>query len=169
MTTLADLRKENLKQMNKTEETTAPSAAPTPDEPAREAAETGNTATSPSAFTEVRSPVSTEIRKDGSTHGRTGVRKSASTAVRTEASTDGGVVAATAPSGAAAPSPDSLLEAVREALAKKTVHPVGVKTTVEMPAELSQRAKRYSLDHGNIPVRQVFLELMIAFLEKEGY
>ena len=50
-----------------------------------------------------------------------------------------------------------------------TGHPGGVKATVEMPSELSLRAKRYCLDHGNVPVRQVFLELMIAFLEEEGY
>ena len=161
MTTLADLRKENLKQMNRTEE----GAPPSPPEGLRasETTETTPPLTAPSSsvVTEDRTSVTTEGRKDGSTQVRTRVRKSANTAVRTEPSTDEGVA------GTAAA--DSLLEAVREALAKKTVHPVGVKTTVEMPAELSQRAKRYSLDHGNVPVRQVFLELMITFLEKEGY
>ena len=61
------------------------------------------------------------------------------------------------------------LERVRTAISQRTTHASGVKATVEMPSELSLRAKRYCLDHGNVPVRQVFLELMIAFLEEEGY
>jgi hypothetical protein len=66
------------------------------------------------------------------------------------------------------PSTD-FLERVRTAISQRTTHAGGVKATVEMPSELSLRAKRYCLDHGNVPVRQVFLELMIAFLEEEGY
>ena len=54
-------------------------------------------------------------------------------------------------------------------LAQKVVHPGGVKATVDMSRELSLRAKRYCLEHGNIPVRQLFLELMTAFLVEEGY
>lgn len=61
------------------------------------------------------------------------------------------------------------LERVRAAISQRTTHASGVKATVEMPPDLSLRAKRYCLDHGNVPVRQVFLELMIAFLEEEGY
>jgi hypothetical protein len=44
-----------------------------------------------------------------------------------------------------------------------------VKATVDMSPELSLRAKRYCLEHGNVPVRQLFLELMTAFLDEEGY
>jgi hypothetical protein len=61
------------------------------------------------------------------------------------------------------------LERVREALAQKKTHAGGVKTTVEMTPELNRRAKQYCLDHGNLPVRQVFLELMAAFLDEEEY
>jgi hypothetical protein len=94
------------------------------------------------------SPRSDETGRD------TELRTSASTELRTSVSTQ--------------PSTD-FLERVRAAISQRTTHVGGVKATVEMPSELSLRAKRYCLDHGNVPVRQVFLELMIAFLEEEGY
>ena len=38
-----------------------------------------------------------------------------------------------------------------------------------MPPDLFWRLKRYCRDHNNVTVRQVFLDLMIAYLDEEGY
>jgi len=38
-----------------------------------------------------------------------------------------------------------------------------------MSPALFHRAKRYCLDHGNVTLRQLFLDLMIAFLDEEDY
>lgn len=61
------------------------------------------------------------------------------------------------------------LDRVREGIARKTAHPGGIKASVDISPELSLRVKRYCLDHGNVPVRLVFVELLTAFLEEEGY
>ncbi|HXG24681.1 MAG TPA: hypothetical protein VNJ09_09020 [Chthonomonadales bacterium] len=63
----------------------------------------------------------------------------------------------------------SFLSRVREGIARKAVHPGGIKASVDLSPELSLRVKRYCLDHGNVPVRLVFIELLTAFLEEEGY
>jgi hypothetical protein len=52
---------------------------------------------------------------------------------------------------------------------RKTVHPTGVKATIDMPPDLFWRVKRYCHDHNNITVRQYFLDLAISMLEEEGY
>ena len=62
-----------------------------------------------------------------------------------------------------------LIARVHEALAHKTLHPNGAKATVDMSPALFHRAKRYCLDHGNVTLRQLFLDLMTAFLDEEGY
>ena len=73
-----------------------------------------------------------------------------------------------------APDPDAeksaaLIARVQAALAHKTLHPNGAKATVDMSPALFHRAKRYCLDHGNVTLRQLFLDLMTAFLDEEGY
>lgn len=61
------------------------------------------------------------------------------------------------------------LARVREAMSHKTIHPTGAKATVDMAPALFHRAKRYCNAHGNLSLRQVFLELLTLFLEEEGY
>lgn len=58
---------------------------------------------------------------------------------------------------------------IHDALAHKTTHPSSAKVTADMPPALFHRAKRYCLDHGNVTLRQVLLELLTAYLEEEGY
>jgi len=62
-----------------------------------------------------------------------------------------------------------LIARVHESLAHKMLHPTGAKATVDMSPALFHRAKRYCLDHGNVTLRQLFLDLMTAFLDEEGY
>ncbi len=74
----------------------------------------------------------------------------------------------------AAPDPEAersaaLMARVQAMLAHKTLHPNGAKATVDMSPALFHRAKRYCLDHGNVTLRQLFLDLMTAFLDEEGY
>lgn len=72
------------------------------------------------------------------------------------------------------PDPDAertaaFFERVQAALATKTHHPSGAKVTVDMSTALFHRTKRYCLDHGNVTLRQLFLDLMTEFLNEEGY
>ncbi len=62
-----------------------------------------------------------------------------------------------------------LIARVQESLAHKMMHPTGAKATVDMSPALFHRAKRYCLDHGNVTLRQLFLDLMTAYLDEEGY
>ena len=62
-----------------------------------------------------------------------------------------------------------LIARVHSMLAHKTLHPNGAKATVDMSPALFHRSKRYCLDHGNVTLRQLFLDLMTAFLDEEGY
>ena len=62
-----------------------------------------------------------------------------------------------------------LIARVHDSLAHKMLHPTGAKATVDMSPALFHRAKRYCLDHGNVTLRQLFLDLMTAFLDEEGY
>lgn len=63
----------------------------------------------------------------------------------------------------------TLIARVHASLAHKMMHPTGAKATVDMSPALFHRAKRYCLDHGNVTLRQLFLDLMTAFLDEEGY
>ena len=63
----------------------------------------------------------------------------------------------------------AIMDRFYRGLAHKVVHPTGVKTTVDMPPDLFWRVKRYCHDHNNVTVRQLFLDLVIAVLEEEGY
>ena len=62
-----------------------------------------------------------------------------------------------------------LIARVHSSLSHKVLHPTGAKATVDMSPALFHRAKRYCLDHGNVTLRQLFLDLMTAFLDEEGY
>ena len=82
----------------------------------------------------------------------------------------------TAPAMTAEPAIDAeteksaaLIARVHSMLAQKTLHPNGAKATVDMSPALFHRSKRYCLDHGNVTLRQLFLDLMTAFLDEEGY
>lgn len=63
----------------------------------------------------------------------------------------------------------ALIADVHSRLAHKILHPNGAKATVDMSPALFHRAKRYCLDHGNVTLRQLFLDLMTAYLDEEGY
>ena len=63
----------------------------------------------------------------------------------------------------------ALIARVRASLSHKVLHPTGAKATVDMSPALFHRSKRYCLDHGNVTLRQLFLDLMTAFLDEEGY
>jgi len=76
---------------------------------------------------------------------------------------------AEAPADPEAEKSAALIARVHECLAHKTMHPTGAKATVDMSPALFHRAKRYCLDHGNVTLRQLFLDLMTAFLDEEGY
>jgi hypothetical protein len=64
---------------------------------------------------------------------------------------------------------EAFLSRVRDALSSRTMHPIGSKVTTDMSPALFMRAKRYCVDHGNITLRQVFLDLLTNFLQEEGY
>ncbi len=63
----------------------------------------------------------------------------------------------------------ALIARVHDCLTRKVLHPTGAKATVDMSPALFHRAKRYCLDHGNVTLRQLFLDLMTEFLDEEGY
>lgn len=82
------------------------------------------------------------------------------------------VMAVLPPEAALLPEPvqtEILLARMREALSQKTIHPTGAKATVDMSPALFHRAKRYCLDHNNITLRQLVLDLLTTFLDEEGY
>lgn len=143
MTTLAELREQSLKEQKADAENHSVDA---------EVRKSASTDLRKRVRTEVLAEGSTEVRADSSAEARADLPKHAPKQVRKESEPKG-----------------EFLDRVREGIAQKKVHPGGVKATVDMAPELSLRAKRYCLDHGNVPVRQVFLELLSAFLEEEGY
>ena len=83
--------------------------------------------------------------------------------------TDAESHAVEAPADPEAEKSATLIARVHNTLAHKTMHPTGAKATVDMSPALFHRAKRYCLDHGNVTLRQLFLDLMTAFLDEEGY
>jgi len=58
---------------------------------------------------------------------------------------------------------------IHDSLGHKTLHPAGAKVSADMPPALFHRAKRYCLDHGNITMRQVLIDLLTNYLDEEGY
>jgi hypothetical protein len=66
-------------------------------------------------------------------------------------------------------SDDAIADRVRSALTRKVIYPSGRKYSVETPTDIAERIDEYCHDKGRIPARQVFLELMMAFLDEEGY
>ncbi len=69
----------------------------------------------------------------------------------------------------AAPTEEMLRDTAYLARVREVIHPTGAKATVDMEPALFHRAKRYCNEHGNISLRQVFLELLTVYLEEEGY
>ncbi len=141
MTTLAELRLANLREQKKSAAEPAPDPAP-----AEIAAEV-------SAVPEV---IAIAPREDD--------------LVLSQFISDPAVEIAAAP--AADPEAErsaALIAHVHMMLAQKALHPNGAKATVDMSPALFHRAKRYCLDHGNVTLRQLFLDLMTAFLDEEGY
>lgn len=139
MTTLAELRQANLKEQNTPDQ--PPVAAPAVPEPA---------ASAPPSSAPSPAPAPTAA-----------VAESSAPPLRLSVA-------------AAAPTEEMLrdtayLARVREALSRKVIHPTGAKATVDMEPALFHRAKRYCNEHGNISLRQVFLELLTVYLEEEGY
>ena len=148
MSTLAELRRQNIAEQKADEAEQLANDPPAPVDTETEQPES-------SASTEIRKPVRTQARKEASTDGRkqasTQGRKQALKQVRESVSTDG------------------LAARVREALELKRNHTGGVKATVEMSPELSKRAKTYCLEQGVSSVRVLCLELLEAFLSEEGF
>jgi len=139
MTTLAELRQANLKEQN------TPDQKPEPAAPLAEPA-----ASVPAPSVPAAAPGSAAPAPDSSTPP---LRLSVAPSAPTEE-----MLRDTA-----------YLARVREALSRKVIHPTGAKATVDMEPALFHRAKRYCNDHGNISLRQVFLELLTVYLEEEGY
>jgi len=139
MTTLAEMRQANMKEQN------APGQEPVPQTPAAEPAASLPASNAPAAAAPPAAPVP----------------EPAASPLRLS------VVPA-------APTEEMLRDAaylarVREAMSRKVIHPTGAKATVDMEPALFHRAKRYCNEHGNISLRQVFLELLTVYLEEEGY
>jgi hypothetical protein len=105
---------------------------------------------------------STEAREEASTPAREQVSAEVSARASTEGSKRASAPVLPSASG-------ELSAAVRDALTLRRLHSGGTKASVDMSPELSLRLKRYCLDHGNVSSRQVMLELLIAFLDREGY
>ena len=144
MTTLAELRLANLREQKKSAQ-----------EPAEPAPETLPAAEVPAAVPAPASPASARREDD---------------LVLAQYLTDADQSAgAEPPADPDAEKSAALIARVHEALAHKTLHPNGAKATVDMSPALFHRAKRYCLDHGNVTLRQLFLDLMTAFLDEEGY
>lgn len=140
MSTLAELRATNMREQQ------ADSEASVDTELRNSASAEARTDASPQAIADLRKPMRTAVRKQALTDGRADVLPSVLPQARTD-----------------------FLTSVRESLDAGRNPAGGVKATVDMSPELSTRAKRYSLDHANVPVRRVLIELLDAFLSEEGY
>ena len=149
MSTLADLRRQNIAEQ-KGEGEPIPAGAEVrtsaPEQPSTE-----EETPEPSADAELRKSASTQGSKEVSKQARKRVSKHVPTPALTEVTAD------------------SLTARVKEALELKRNHQGGVKATVEMSPELSKRAKTYCLEHDLSSVRVLCLELLEAFLAEEGF
>jgi hypothetical protein len=116
-----------------------------------------NQAVSPSAIEEGRQPVIPPAQPSVGTGGQESFPRARRLTIK-----------------AVAPEPETITdenfaEVVRQAIAAKRVLTGGNKTTVDMTPELAKRAAIYSLDHAKVSARQMFVELLDAFLTLEGY
>ena len=155
MTTLAELRLANLREQKKSAEDTAEDAAAAADALLAAA----------DALLAVADPVPAAV------HSRL-----PPDALEPPAREDDLILSSYLPDAASEVAPASeaersaaLIARVHDLLAHKTLHPNGAKATVDMSPALFHRAKRYCLDHGNVTLRQLFLDLMTAFLDEEDY
>jgi hypothetical protein len=162
MTTLDELRRANLQEQRRAAETTIPVATPlaaaTPDPTGTpEGAGTLSGGETPAAAGHAA------LRGNGTATASTASGRRATAA--TETST--------------APEDDeddpvtrkarAMYDRFHRSIARKVVHPTGVRATIDMPPELFWRVKRYCHDHNNLTVRQLFLDLTMALLDEEGY
>ncbi len=145
MTTLAELRLANLREQKKS----ADAAPPEPESPVPDTVPAASAPEPKPTEPTVSEPKAAEREDDL-------VLSQFMTAPAVEADKDAEHSAA-------------LIARVQTMLAHKTLHPNGAKATVDMSPALFHRAKRYCLDHGNVTLRQLFLDLMTAFLDEEGY
>jgi hypothetical protein len=164
-TTLDELRKLNIAQRKK--DAASPDTGPDslPAEPGAPEEATGEAET-PAADAQVRKSASPQVRKSAQRRGtaepvpvetvpsvtETPTRKSAEKSRRGRVEPEG-----------------EFLERIRDRIVRKRIHGGGVKASVDLDPDLSLRAKRYCLEHGNMPLRVLFIELLSAFLEEEGY
>jgi hypothetical protein len=132
----------------------------------RERAEPENTAEEPEDNAQMRNGADAQILAQASTEASARGSGEVLDHPSTEASA-GAIERASAQSVASVPC--EITGAVREALTLRRIHAGGTKASVDMSPELSLRLKRYCLDHGNPSSRQVMIELLIAFLDREGY
>jgi hypothetical protein len=102
-------------------------------------------------------------RTGGSTAGMTEGREGRRTARRT-----GGSTAAHADKATGSTDRDDLLARVRAALQQRRTYVGGVKPTIDISPELSDRVRLYCAQHRGVTLRQLVTELLDAFLTAEG-
>lgn len=168
MSTLADLRRQNIAEQKSSEAPVSDALesfeAPSVREQARtdernENAKTSDDQAPSPANPQIRNTASKEVRKQVSTSASPQARKQVSASASKEAS----------PQASTDSSTDALTQVLRDALASKRTHSGGVKTTVEMSPELSKRAKKYCLENDVVSLRVLCLELLEGFLTEEGF
>jgi hypothetical protein len=172
MTTLDELRRANLQEQRRKAEATAAQPAATPESQAAQTPIQESRPTSPTeapvaaaARVEAVSEASPATHLNGNGH-----------APAVDIAPEPPAAVAAVENRLDAPVVDeaerkarAIMDRFYRGLAHKVVHPTGVKTTVDMPPDLFWRVKRYCHDHNNVTVRQLFLDLVIAVLEEEGY
>ena len=152
----------NVRRQREQAEAEAETEAPSPSPPPDSAADSSDDAQMRNgADAQIRAQVSTQARPPASEQ----AREEASTGALAEASKEVSERARTR----GREQIEDIATAVRDALRLRRIHAGGTKASVDMTPELSVRLKRYCLDHGDVSGRQVMLELLIAFLEAEGY
>lgn len=197
MTTLAELRQANLQEQKKQEESqnghapaeeqtpepqaaalpAAQSKAPEPEQPApTKEMETASSTPAPTTTSSVRSqpmphnPLASTARRRPNMAGMKESDKEALADILPAISKAVVSLAAQAAVNEGEPEKSAaFLNRIRGSLNHKVLYPSGVKTTVDMSPALFHRAKKYCLDHGNVTLRQLFLDLLTEFLAEEGY
>ena len=160
MTTLAELRQASLKEQKQKEEANRPAETAPATVPVESAADP---VPKPAAHKDVPPPVSTAVIANGNGH-----HAPLPAAVPLKAPVPEPVHAPPTPSPESIKAEKFFIQ-IHETLSHKTLHPSGAKVSADMPPALFHRAKRYCLDHGNITLRQVLIDLLTTYLQEEGY
>ena len=187
MTTLAELRQANLQEQKKQEESQNGHAAgagePTSEQQPAAAGESAQAKT-PEAASQPVSVLAGAVRPQNAPHNPLASpgRRRANMAGMKESDKEAladilpaiskAVVSLAAQAAVNEGEPEksaAFLNRIRGSLNHKVLYPSGVKTTVDMSPALFHRAKKYCLDHGNVTLRQLFLDLLTEFLAEEGY